>query len=93
MKDLQSLTDGGEFDLSLENLSQDLLDVVQLTRKQLGWPEMPGLILIGHSLGGAVVTDLAMNARLGNAVLGYAVLDVVEGTFGRLQLHGKLEAK
>jgi protein phosphatase methylesterase 1 len=36
--------------------------------------------LVGHSLGGAVVTDLAVSDKLGKAVLGYAVLDVVEGS-------------
>ena len=46
----------------------------------MGWKEMPSLILIGHSLGGAVVTDVAKGGELGNAVLGYAVLDVVEGS-------------
>lgn len=46
----------------------------------MGWKELPLLVLIGHSLGGAVVTDVAKNGKLGNAVLGYAVLDVVEGS-------------
>jgi len=75
-------TSGDEslLDLSLATLSQDLLDVVTMTMKTLTWTELPGLILIGHSLGGAVVTDLAMSGRLGDAVLGYAVLDVVEGS-------------
>ena len=66
--------------LTLETLSQDLFDVIQLTQKQMDWPQLPDLVLIGHSLGGAVVTDLAMSGRLGYAVLGYAVLDVVEGS-------------
>ena len=67
-------------DLSLETLSQDLLDVILMTQQKMAWSEVPGLILVGHSLGGAVVTDLVMSGRLGNAVLGYAVLDVVEGS-------------
>lgn len=46
----------------------------------MGWEELPLLVLIGHSLGGAVVTDVAKSGELGNAVLGYAVLDVVEGS-------------
>ena len=40
---------------------------------------MPDLILVGHSLGGAVVTDLAKKGGLGSKILGFAVLDVVEG--------------
>ena len=68
-----------DLDLSLETLCQDLLDVISMTQTQMAWPELPGLVLIGHSLGGAVVTNVAMKGKLGNAVLGYAVLDVVEG--------------
>lgn len=68
-----------DLDLSLETLSQDLLDVIHVTQTQMAWPELPGIVLIGHSLGGAVVTNVAVNGELGNAVLGYAVLDVVEG--------------
>lgn len=67
-------------DLSLETLSADLLYVIDKTKVQMGWKEVPPLILIGHSLGGAVVTNVAKSGKLGNAVLGYAVLDVVEGS-------------
>jgi protein phosphatase methylesterase 1 len=67
-------------DLSLETLSTDLLSVIESTKSQMGWPELPPIVLIGHSLGGAVVTDVAKGGKLGNAVLGYAVLDVVEGS-------------
>lgn len=66
-------------DFSLSTLSQDLLDVIHLTQAMLAWPELPGIVLIGHSLGGAVITDLVASEKLGNAVLAYAVLDVVEG--------------
>ena len=57
--------------------------VLRLTQAKMGWAELPGLILVGHSLGGAVVVDVAKWGKLGNAVLGYAVLDVVEGMFTR----------
>ena len=67
-------------DLGLEVLSQDLVDVIRMIQREMAWPNLPDLILIGHSLGGAVVTDVAVGGRLGNAVLGYAVLDVVEGS-------------
>ncbi|KUJ23992.1 phosphatase methylesterase [Mollisia scopiformis] len=67
-------------DLSLETLSSDLLTVIERTKLQMGWETMPPLILIGHSLGGAVVTDVAKSGKLGNSLLGYAVLDVVEGS-------------
>lgn len=80
VEQLDSQSNNAGLDLSLETLSQDLLDVIHLTQMQMAWPELPGLVLIGHSLGGAVVTNLAVGGKLGNAVLGYAVLDVVEGS-------------
>ena len=67
-------------DLSLATLSQDLVEVIQLIQRKMDWTDLPGLVLLGHSLGGAVVTDVAASGRLGNAVLGYGVLDVVEGS-------------
>ena len=68
-------------DLSLPVLSDDMLNVISLTQKKMDWQELPGLILVGHSLGGAVVTDVAYRGGLKKAVLGYAVLDVVEGIY------------
>ena len=67
-------------DLSVDVLGQDLLDMIQLTKSKMGWAELPNVVLIGHSLGGAVVTHVANKALLGNKMLGYAVLDVVEGS-------------
>jgi protein phosphatase methylesterase 1 len=73
---------GGQVDndLSIELLSQDLMDMLLLTQAKMGWEEMPNIILIGHSLGGAVVTHTANTWKIGNKLLGYAVLDVVEGS-------------
>ncbi|KAK0670427.1 Alpha/Beta hydrolase protein [Cercophora samala] len=69
-------------DLSLPTLSQDLCNAILLTAKAMSWPEIPPLILVGHSLGGAVVTELAYQPLLPPSIslLGYAVLDVVEGS-------------
>ncbi|KAK3341655.1 Alpha/Beta hydrolase protein [Lasiosphaeria hispida] len=67
-------------DLSLPTLAADLAAVVRLAAREMGWDGLPPVILVGHSLGGAVVTDVAMSGVLGPAVLGYAVLDVVEGS-------------
>jgi protein phosphatase methylesterase 1 len=67
-------------DLRLETLSSDLISIISQTKSKMNWSTMPSLLLIGHSLGGAVVTDVAKSGRLGNVVLGYAVLDVVEGS-------------
>ncbi|KAH8788667.1 protein phosphatase methylesterase 1 [Diaporthe sp. PMI_573] len=67
-------------DLRLETLRNDLLSAIQQAQAQMGWKELPPIVLVGHSLGGAVVTDLAKSHALGTSLLGYAVLDVVEGS-------------
>lgn len=67
-------------DLSLPTLADDLCQVILRAKEEMHWAELPSIVLVGHSLGGAVVTELAKSAKLGNAVLGYAVLDVVEGS-------------
>jgi len=67
-------------DLSIEFLSQDMVDMIQLTADKLQWSELPRMILVGHSLGGAVVTHTVNAGRLGTKVVGFAVLDVVEGS-------------
>jgi protein phosphatase methylesterase 1 len=72
--------EGTALDLQLDTLASDLFSVVNLTKQQMKWEELPPIVLVGHSLGGAVVTHLAKTFKLGNAVLGYAVLDVVEGS-------------
>lgn len=66
--------------LSVELLSRDLIDMLHLTQAKMGWKDLPTIILIGHSLGGAVVTEAANKALLGSKLLGYGVLDVVEGS-------------
>ncbi|KAK4220179.1 Alpha/Beta hydrolase protein [Rhypophila decipiens] len=67
-------------DLSLSTLAQDLFNVMIETKKVMSWAELPPIILVGHSLGGAVVTELAKTNLVGTSLLGYAVLDVVEGS-------------
>lgn len=66
--------------LSIDLLGQDMTDMISLTQQKMGWKELPTLVLIGHSLGGAVVTHVANMDLLGNKLLGFAVLDVVEGS-------------
>lgn len=69
-----------ELDLSLETLSRDLVHVIYQTQTRMGWEKLPDIVLVGHSLGGAVITDVAKKGKLGPKLLAYAVLDVVEGT-------------
>ncbi|RWA13440.1 hypothetical protein EKO27_g1669 [Xylaria grammica] len=75
-----AIPEGQTLDLSLKTLADDLFTALRLTQKEMKWTEPPPIILVGHSMGGAVVTELARSGRLGNALLGYAVLDVVEGS-------------
>lgn len=68
-----------EPDLRLDTLSRDLTFVINETKSKMGWERLPDIVLVGHSLGGAVVTDVARKGELGVKLLAYAVLDVVEG--------------
>lgn len=83
----QSSTDSQkhEQDLTLETLSRDLIYIVKQTKEKLKWDSIPPLVLVGHSLGGAVVTHVAKSGELGSNVLAYAVLDVVEGALIELK--------
>lgn len=62
-------------DLSAETLSSDVGDVV----KELYGDEPPSLILIGHSMGGAIAVHTA-ERNLIPSLAGLVVIDVVEGT-------------
>ncbi|KAK6330283.1 carboxyl methyl esterase activity protein [Orbilia blumenaviensis] len=67
-------------DFSLSTLSTDLYEAILAAQEQLRWETLPPIVLVGHSLGGAVITDLAKRGLLGDRLLAYAVLDVVEGS-------------
>lgn len=78
--DLPSNGPSATSDLSLKLLSQDLVRVIHATQRELKWQNLPNLLFVGHSLGGAVVTDVAKHAVFGAKLIGFAVLDVVEGS-------------
>lgn len=67
-------------DLTLATLAADVAFVVDSVVTHLKLPDRPDMILIGHSLGGAVVVEVAHRRLLGPSLLGYGVLDVVEGS-------------
>jgi len=58
--------------------------MINLTQERMGWSHLPPTILVGHSLGGAILTHLASTttqiSALGSALVGLSVLDVVEGS-------------
>ncbi|KAJ1976007.1 Protein phosphatase methylesterase 1 [Dimargaris xerosporica] len=62
-------------DLSLATLAQDLQDVIRAVYQET---PLPDTFLIGHSMGGAVVTQVAYH-RLIKSVAGLVVIDIVEG--------------
>ncbi|KAH9461770.1 hypothetical protein H4Q26_009959 [Puccinia striiformis f. sp. tritici PST-130] len=66
-------------DLSLSTLAKDMVEVLQTI-----YPDKthaPAFVLVGHSMGGAVVTEACapIQASVGT-VLGLVILDVVEGS-------------
>ncbi|KAH8549683.1 Alpha/Beta hydrolase protein [Umbelopsis sp. PMI_123] len=64
-----------DHDLSLSTLSTDMSDVI----RTLYGDKKPDIIVVGHSMGGSVVVDIA-NRRIVPNLLGVVVLDVVEGS-------------
>ncbi|XP_047324122.1 protein phosphatase methylesterase 1-like [Impatiens glandulifera] len=64
-----------EIDLSIETLCNDVLAVL----KALYGDSPPAIVLIGHSMGGAVAVNVAAKRAL-PSLCGLVVVDVVEGT-------------
>jgi protein phosphatase methylesterase 1 len=82
---LSVLSQSGEevaADYSLDTLTSDALCMLQGTQVHFSWPALPPLVFVGHSLGAAVVTNLTTvhGKLLAPTLIGYAVLDVVEGS-------------
>ncbi|WPH02668.1 Hypothetical protein R9X50_00553400 [Acrodontium crateriforme] len=69
-------------DFSLETLAADALSMISLTQQKMGWSTLPPVVLIGHSLGGAITTRIAASPppHLLTALVGNCVVDVVEGS-------------
>ncbi|KAJ1960700.1 Protein phosphatase methylesterase 1 [Dispira parvispora] len=64
-----------EYDLSLDTLATDLGHVIA----EIYQPEsVPDTVLVGHSMGGAVVSHAAYHGMVTN-LLGLVVIDIVEG--------------
>lgn len=63
-------------DLSIETLVHDVEQVLH----KLFSDGIPSLVLVGHSMGGAVAVRVAQRPSLEHCIHGIAVIDVVEGT-------------
>ncbi|KAF9082023.1 hypothetical protein BGX23_000187 [Mortierella sp. AD031] len=83
-------TSGDEHNLSLDRLAKDLENVIHAVYGQ----HPPDIILVGHSMGGAVVSEAASRRMIPNLV-GVAVLDIVEGVAIETlaNMHGWLERR
>ncbi|KAL5012268.1 hypothetical protein ScPMuIL_010819 [Solemya velum] len=68
-------TTSDDQDLSAETLSKDVADIVATYYGE----EPPPIILVGHSMGGAIAAHTAQN-KLIPSLIGLVVIDVVEGT-------------
>lgn len=64
-----------EDNLAAKTQADDVVSVVQ----QLFHPDVPPVILVGHSMGGAVAVHTAASGQL-PTLAGLIVIDVVEGT-------------
>ncbi|KAF9949592.1 Conserved oligomeric Golgi complex subunit 2, partial [Mortierella alpina] len=65
---------GDENNMSLDRLARDLRNVVHAVYGE----QPPDIVLVGHSMGGAVVSEAASRGMIPN-LIGVAVLDIVEG--------------
>ncbi|KAG5893759.1 hypothetical protein JTB14_001204 [Gonioctena quinquepunctata] len=66
-------TTNNDSDLSLEAMSDDVIEVAKKLSEKSG----TAIILMGHSMGGAIAVEAARHL---DSVLGLCVIDVVEGT-------------
>ncbi|THZ92765.1 protein phosphatase methylesterase [Aureobasidium pullulans] len=76
-------------DFGIETLVKDTLAMIELVKQRQGWHKLPPAVFVGHSLGGAIVTRIAADGVLGAQLVGFAVLDVVEGSAIEALMHMK----
>ncbi|KAI1300542.1 carboxyl methyl esterase activity protein, partial [Mortierella claussenii] len=73
-------TSGDDNNLSLGRLAKDLENIIHAAYDE----HAPEIILVGHSMGGAVVSEAASRGLIQN-LIGVAVLDIVEGTVRNIE--------
>lgn len=67
--------------LDIQVLVSDVIEVIHATHRVCGFPETPKIVLIGHSMGGAIAVKCAAKcAESLPSLAGFVIIDVVEGT-------------
>lgn len=67
--------------LDIEILVSDVIRVIDAAHRICGFPETPKVVLIGHSMGGAIAIKCASKCVESlPSLIGFVILDVVEGT-------------
>ncbi|KAG4306266.1 hypothetical protein PORY_000254 [Pneumocystis oryctolagi] len=77
--DSDDILKDGKIDLRLDELCKDLVRILELVNEYFGYENPFEVILVGHSLGGAVVAHVAKKQLISN-IIGCVVLDIVEGS-------------
>ncbi|XP_050545243.1 protein phosphatase methylesterase 1 isoform X2 [Daktulosphaira vitifoliae] len=63
-------------DLSMTSFTNDVINILS----QLYQDQMPSIVLMGHSLGGAIAVNVASMSESKLPIIGLVVIDVVEGS-------------
>lgn len=74
-------TTSNDTELSIQNLVDDVANVANKVHEQYGFEIKPPQVIIGHSMGGAVAVRCAARCEdILPSLIGFVVIDVVEGT-------------
>lgn len=67
--------------MDIDTLVEDVIQVTHAAHRLAGFPEAPKLILIGHSMGGAIAVKCSTRCLESlPSLAGFVIVDVVEGT-------------
>jgi len=70
-----------EDQMDINTLVDDVIRVIHATHRVCGFTETPRIVLIGHSMGGAIAVKVSARcAELLPSLVGFVIIDVVEGT-------------
>lgn len=67
--------------MDIDTLVKDTIAVTQIVHQICGFPQLPKLVLVGHSMGGTIAVKSAVKCnQYLPSLAGFVVIDVVEGT-------------